>query len=177
MLKNKEITVVIVSYKSKNKISNFLKGLKINFRVIIIENSDDLSIKHEISKISKNIEIYFTGNIGYGSSANFARKKINTKYFFLFNPDLTGVDNFMIKYFLDYAKKVNDNFSCLGPRYENISEKTLKQSNIKHEMGFINAISGAAMFFNTKNFDLIGGFDENIFLYFDETDYCKEEKN
>ena len=29
------------------------------------------------------------------------------------------------------------------------------------------------MFFNTKNFDLIGGFDENIFLYFEETDYCK----
>ena len=173
MIQNDEITIVIVSYKSKNKISNFLKGLKINFRVIIIENSDDLSIKHEISKISKNIEIYFTGNIGYGSSANFARKKINTKYFFLFNPDLTGVDNFMIKYFLDYAKKVNDNFSCLGPRYENISEKTLRQSNRNIDVGYIKAISGAAMFFNTKNFDLIGGFDENIFLYFEETDYCK----
>ena len=33
------------------------------------------------------------------------------------------------------------------------------------------------MFFNKKNFDLIGGFDENIFLYFEENDYCKRSKN
>ena len=29
------------------------------------------------------------------------------------------------------------------------------------------------MFFNTKVFDKIGRFDENIFLYFEETDFCK----
>ena len=29
------------------------------------------------------------------------------------------------------------------------------------------------MFFNTNVFDKIGRFDENIFLYFEETDYCK----
>ena len=176
MIINNEITVVIVSYKSKKKISNFLKNLKINFKVIVIENSNDFTIKDDLSKVSQNIDIFFTGNIGYGSSANYARKKINTKYFFLFNPDLIGVDNFMIEYFLSYAKKINNNFSCLGPRYENISKKTLKQSDIKKEIGYINAISGAAMFFNTEKFDLIGGFDENIFLYFEETDYCKRGK-
>ena len=34
-------------------------------------------------------------------------------------------------------------------------------------------LSGACMFFNKSNFDLMGGFDENIFLYFDENDFCK----
>ena len=177
MLENNEITIVIVSYKSKNKILNFLRKIKINFKVIIIENSNDFTIKDDLNKISQNIDIFFTGNIGYGCSANYARKKINTKYFFLFNPDLIGVDNYMIEYFLKYAKKINNNFSCLGPRYENISEKTLKQSDLKQEIGYINAISGAAMFFNTEKFDLIGGFDENFFLYFEETDYCKRGNN
>ena len=75
MIINNEITVVIVSYKSKKKISNFLKNLKINFKVIIIENSNDFTIKDDLSKISQNIDIFFTGNIGYGRSANYARKK------------------------------------------------------------------------------------------------------
>ena len=68
---------------------------------------------------------------------------------------------------------MNDNFSCLGPRYKNINNKNFKQSNKNLKIGFVKAISGAAMFFNTKNFDLIGGFDKNIFLYFEETDFCK----
>ena len=29
------------------------------------------------------------------------------------------------------------------------------------------------MFINKKRFKKIGGFDENFFLYFEETDYCK----
>ncbi len=173
MLKNKEITVVIVSYKSKRKIINFLKNIKVNFKVIIIENSNDKSIKDDLKIFSEHIDIFFTGNIGYGSSANYARKKVNTKYFFLFNPDIIGIDNKVIEFFLQKANEMKDNFSCLGPRYQNISEKTLRQSNRNIDVGYIKAISGAAMFFNTKNFDLIGGFDENIFLYFEETDYCK----
>ena len=177
MSKNTEITIVIVSYKSKKKILNLLKDIKNNFNIIIIENSDDYSIKNYLKTFSKNVDIYFTGNIGYGSSANYARKKIQTKYFFLLNPDLIGVNNKVIKFFLHQANKMNDNFSCLGPRYTNINKKTLKQSNINDKIGYVEAISGAAMFFNTKNFDMIGGFDENIFLYFEENDFCKRGRD
>ena len=173
MLSYNEITIVIVSYKSKKKILNFLSNIKINFKIIIIENSSDQSIKNDLIKFSENVEIFFTGNIGYGNSANFARNRINTKYFFLLNPDLIGIDNKVIDFFLNQANKMNDNFSCLGPRYTNIDKKTLKQSNKNFDIGYVKAISGAAMFFNTKNFDLIGGFDKNIFLYFEENDYCK----
>jgi len=168
-----EVSIVIVSYRSKKKILNFLKKINQYKKIIIIENSDDLTIGFEINRIYKNVEVYNTNNIGYGCSANYARNKINTEYFFLFNPDLQDIDHELIEKFLIQAKKLNNNFSCLGPRYDNISEKTLKQSDISKEIGYVNAISGAAMFFNTKVFDKIGRFDENIFLYFEETDYCK----
>ena len=82
MLNYNEITIVIVSYKSKKKILNFLKNIKINFKIIIVENSSDQSIKKDLIKFSKNVDIFFTGNIGYGNSANYARERINTKYFF-----------------------------------------------------------------------------------------------
>ena len=177
MLSFKEVTVVIVSYKSKKKIKELLKKISVNYRIIIIENSEETSIKNEIENLYKNVEIFFTKNIGYGCSANFARTKIQTDYFFLLNPDLQGINSNIIEIFLFYAKKLNNNFSCIGPRYENISSKTLKQSDPNSEIDSINAISGAAMFFNTKKFDFIGGFDQNIFLYFEETDYCKRGSN
>lgn len=168
-----EVSIVIVSYRSKKKIIKFLKKIYQYKKIIVIENSDDLSIGLDIKRIYKNVEVYHTNNIGYGCSANYARKKINTEYFFLFNPDLQDIDHKIIETFLIQAKKLNNNFSCLGPRYNNISEKTLKQSDISKEIGYVDSISGAAMFFNTKVFDKIGRFDENIFLYFEETDFCK----
>ena len=172
-----DISLILVSYKSKKKIINFLKYIPKYYKIIIIENSADISLKNEINKLYQNVDIYLNSNLGYGAAANLGRSKINTKYFFLFNPDIEGVDEKFIKIFLETAKKLKNNFSCLGPRYNNISHKTLKQSNKNLEIGKVYAISGAAMFFYTKNFDKIGGFDENIFLYFEETDFCKRARN
>jgi len=42
-----EVTLVLISYKSKKKIIKFLKNISKAIKVIIIENSRDLSIKDE----------------------------------------------------------------------------------------------------------------------------------
>ena len=113
---------------------------------------------------------YIVTNLHILSGSNINVRLNNGKNY---SANIIGIDNKVIEFFLQKANEMKDNFSCLGPRYQNISEKTLRQSNRNIDVGYIKAISGAAMFFNTKNFDLIGGFDENIFLYFEETDYCK----
>ena len=174
---NDEVSIILVSYKSKKKILKFLEYIPKTYKIIIIENSEDINLRNIVNESYKNVDIYLSSNLGYGTAANLGRSKINTKYFFLFNPDIEGIDEKYIKSFLENAERLNNNFSCLGPRYKNISHKTLKQSNKDLEIGEVYAISGAAMFFYTKNFDKIGGFDENIFLYFEETDYCKRAQN
>ena len=167
---NKIITIVFISYRSKEKIIPFVKHTFKDFNIIIIENSDERSIKDEIT--NNKCIISFVENLGYASSINYARKKINTEYFVVINPDILEIDYLDIKKFYEKANELKNNFSCLGPRYTNISSKTLKQSNINKEIEAIKSISGAVMFFNTKKFDLIKGFDENFFLYFEETDFC-----
>jgi len=164
------ITLVLISYKSKKRIQNFLKNLSNKNKIIIIENSNKKIFVDEFN--NENLRIYNIDNKGYAGSINFARDIIDTKYFFVFNPDVEEIDDTIINYFFLKAKELKDNFSCLGPRYKNISSKTLKQSDEKKEIGKLNSISGASMFFNKANFDIIGGFDKNFFLYFEETDYC-----
>ena len=88
------------------------------------------------------------------------------------------IDDNLLNVFYESAKELNDNFGALGPRFENVSEKSHKQSNINDKYGQIKSISGSAMFFCTDVFDKNGGFDENFFLYFEETDYCyRSNKN
>ena len=174
----KEVTVVVISHKSKKKVLNLIKDISNNYKIIIVENSQDKSIENKISDLHKNIQIIFSENNGYGSAINLARTYVATKYFFVLNPDIQKIDDKLINIFYDSAIELNDNFGALGPRFENVSEKSHKQSNINEKYGQIESISGSAMFFCTEVFDKNGGFDENFFLYFEETDYCyRSNKN
>ena len=166
----KQITLVLISHKSKELILKFIKNLSNNFKILIIENSSDFQLENEI-KNHKNVEIKFMNNNGYGAAINYARKFVKSKYFFVFSPDLKNVDNNLIEMFEEKVKIIKD-FGALGPRFLNVTEKSHKQSNKYEEIGKINSISGSAMCFDTITFDKVGGFDENIFLYFEETDYC-----
>ena len=174
----KEVTVVIISHRSKKKVLNLIKRISNNFKIIIVENSYDKSIGNELFDLHENIEIIFSENNGYGSAINLARTHVTTKFFFVLNPDMQKIDDNLINIFYESAKELNNNFGALGPRFENVSEKSHKQSNIKEKYGLIESISGSAMFFCSEVFDKNRGFDENFFLYFEETDYCfRSNKN
>ena len=41
----------------------------------------------------------------------------------------------------------------------------------------VDAIGGACMIFSKKIYDAVGGFDENFFMYFEDTDFCFKIKN
>ena len=109
------------------------------------------------------------------SSINFAVNKVRTKYFFQISPDIVFDFKNLNKFWL-VAKDMKNNFSALGPRFVNVNEKSHKQSNTKFKIREIKSIHGSAMFINKKIFQKIGKFDENFFLYFEETDYCKRGK-
>ena len=169
---NEDVTVIIIGHKSKNLILNYIKPIHEKFRIIIIDNSNDFDLTKLIRINYPNILIKNVENDGYGAAINYGSKLVKTKYFLISNPDLTGINEDNLNKFIQVAKKLNDKFSTLGPRYEHANPKTLIQSNEKIEISEFKVISGACMFFNKKNFDTIGGFDENFFMYFEENDFC-----
>ena len=169
---NQEVTVIIIGHKSKNLILNYIKPIHEKFRIIIIDNSNDFDLTNIIRINYPNILIKNVKNDGYGAAINYGSKLVKTKYFLISNPDLTGINEDNLNKFIQVAKKLNDKFSTLGPRYEHANPKTLIQSNEQIEVSEFKVISGACMFFNKKNFETIGGFDENFFMYFEENDFC-----
>ena len=57
-----------------------------------------------------------------------------------------------------------------------MKEKSHRQIKKNKEYDSISAIHGSCMFINKDCFEKIGGFDDNFFLYFEETEYCNRAK-
>ena len=169
---NNDITIIILAHKSKKLVLDYIKSLYKKFKIIIIDNSNDIDLKSILLKSYPGIDIHLIPNEGYSNQINFGSKLVYTEYFLISNPDVRGINELNILNFVKAAKKLNNKFSVLGPRFLNTDPKSHKQSVDNNSISEMKFISGACMFFNKENFDYMNGFDENIFLYFEENDYC-----
>jgi len=170
-----EVTIIIITYKSEKIIYDFLEKIPSNIKIIIVENSENHKLKKKIQEKFKNVLFYIRENNGVSSSINYAVDKIQTKYFLQISPDIE-FDYKDLDIFCEYAKKLNNKFAAIGPRFLNVDEKSHNQINEKLEYDKINSIHGSCMFMNKENFNKIGRFDENFFLYFEETEFCYRAK-
>ena len=171
-----KLTIILISYKSEKKIKTFIKEIPKDIKVVIVENSKNILLKKSIEKKYKNITVFIQENNGVSASINFAVKKVKTKYFLQISPDIQFKFK-QLNIFFKIAKELNNKFSALGPRFLNVKTKSHKQIKSDLDIGPINSIHGSFMFINKKRFKEIKGFDENFFLYFEETDYCKRALN
>ena len=170
-----DTTIILISYKSEKLILNFIKKLPKLIPIIIIDNSNSLILEDVIKKEYSNLEVFVKNNDGVSSALNFAVERIKTKYFLQISPDIDFNYNDILVY-IEFAKKIDNKFAAIGPRFVNVKKKSHKQISDKIEFGSIDSIHGSCMFINKECFNKIGGFDENYFLYFEETDYCYRGK-
>ena len=170
-----DTTIILISYKSEKLILNFIKKLPKLIPIIIIDNSNSLILEDIIKKEYSNLEVFVKNNDGVSSALNFAVERIKTKYFLQISPDIDFNYNDILVY-IEFAKKIDNKFAAIGPRFVNVKKKSHKQISDKIEFGSIDSIHGSCMFINKECFNKIGGFDENYFLYFEETDYCYRGK-
>lgn len=161
-----DLSIVIISFHSREKVIKLINNISSEIKIIVIDNSEDKKLEQELEKFI-NVKIFLKKNIGYGSAANFAKTKIDTKFFLLCNPDLENLNNKKIEDFYEIGNKLYPNFLAIGPNYHINNQLNSFDYEIKKK------ISGSCMFFNSKNFEFLKGFDENIFLYFEEDDLCR----
>jgi N-acetylglucosaminyl-diphospho-decaprenol L-rhamnosyltransferase len=163
----KDVSIILVSYKSSNKVLDYLKNISKKIQIIVVDNSNNIKLKNDICRKYRNVKVILSKNIGYGAAANLGKKFIKSKYFILSNPDIKGLNIKIIRKIYNIAIKIENNFLSIGPQIN------FKKKNQINSLDRVKKISGSFMFFNSKTFDELKGFDENIFLYFEEDDICK----
>ena len=169
-MESKELTIVIVTFKSEEKILNCLKSISNEISVLVVENSNNANFKRKIENNFTNVNCILTGeNKGYSTANNIGLKLVKTKYALVLNPD-TILNKDAINFFLRDADLVKD-FWLIGPANDQMTNLDFKENNLKE----VDNLKGFAIFFNMSKFNR-EFFDENFFLFFEEIDLCKRVK-
>jgi len=184
----KDITIIIVSYKSQKMIIQNLEIIK-KFPTIIINNSRSDKFNTLIDDF-KNIKLITPDlNLGYGRANNLGVNQSKTPYFLIVNPDILlneKLINTLYSTFLNY----NDDIGVVGPALYDSNMKRRTNGSISHVKKIrgiklsssINNIPednmccdflvGCCLFMKRDFFIELGGFDKDFFMYFEDNDLC-----
>ena len=169
-MESKDISIVIVTFKSEDIISKCLKSIPNDIKVIIVENSKNEKFKKDLENKYKNVDCILTGNNrGYAAANNIGLNIVKTKYALVLNPDCI-LEHEAIRNFFITANKVQD-FHLIGPAQDQMINIDFKNNDFIE----VENLKGFAIFFNMSKFSN-KFFDENYFLYFEEIDLCKYVK-
>jgi len=178
----------------------------IEYEIIIVDNNSSERDIEKLVKENTDIKFLFLKkNYGFGYANNRGMEIAKYNYYFLLNPDTYFVDG-SIKLMID-AVQNNPQWGIIGPMVKyadgGIQESALHFPNVRYEIYTLFGILGNIIkftkrlrrkLFNDKEYetdfvfgscmlirkelnDIILGFDEDYFLFTEETDYCYRTRN
>jgi N-acetylglucosaminyl-diphospho-decaprenol L-rhamnosyltransferase len=180
-----DVTVVIVTYNSAGVLESCLASLPAQTSVIVVDNaSTDESV--EIAENAGAQVLKQALNQGFGRACNAGVVAANTRYILLINPD-AALDAGALEEMLE-AENRYPGFGLLAPRliepdgrfffsFQSKLSKILKNSvgTKRYPEGdcCVPMLSGAVLFFEREIFLRLGGFDPEIFLFYEDDDLCR----
>ena len=176
---------VIISFKSFHLIEKIIENIPEENEIIIIENSLDNNLKDKIEKMYSNVKVIIPKkNLGYGGGLNLGVLNSKNKKVMCMVADISLKKECIIE-ILNILNTFND-FSILTPTYfdESVHKNYVMNKNDKiksikilnNTLKEVEDIDGAIMIINKEKFISQEIFDENIFLYFENTDLCLRVK-
>jgi N-acetylglucosaminyl-diphospho-decaprenol L-rhamnosyltransferase len=179
------LTIIIVTFKTNEQILfNCIDSIKKNIKILIVENSSDHFFKDKIEKKYENVKVILSGkNLGYGAGNNLGLKNTKTRYVLISNPDVEYNEDFFDKF--DYYLVEKTEFAIIGASYNDQSHYASagyfnknKINNQFNNKGLkeVDWIVGCTMILDTKNMRTQNYFDENFFMFWEETDLCRRTK-
>ena len=180
-ISRQNLSVIIVSFKSDHVIHRCINSIDKEIEIIVIDNSKNIKFKNDIEKQYKNVKcILSSNNIGMGAGNNLGIKNIDKDFAFILNPDVILNKNTIEE--IIKASKVVESFGVIAPisdklKYPNYKLDKNKNHKFNQEYPFkVKTVDGYSMLLNLKrlrNLKDFNFFDENIFLYLENDDFCK----
>lgn len=179
---DKRFSIVLVAYNSAAVLGAAIRSIPQGHQVIVADNGstdDSVAIAEKAGA-----EVLRLGrNFGFGTACNRGAALARHEKILFLNPDATVEKDTLVR--LSNALDEFPEAGIAAPRILNSSGEVFfrkrsklyatypwQRKPVPQSSTFINNPSGAALAFRKADFDGIGGFDENIFLYFEDDDLC-----
>ena len=137
---NKNLTIVLPSYRSSNLVLRHVKKLSHKYKIIIIENSFDKNLANIVKQNYKNVDIYLRKNIGFGRGHNQNLLCINFRpedIYLITNPDITFNPYELFRYVEKFSIS---EYVCIAPLIKNPSGKV--QYSVKKNPTVLSLLLG-----------------------------------
>ena len=173
----KDISIIILLYKTPDKLLENLRKYK-NFKILILDQSNNLTNKIYLKKFLPNIQYYglTNKNMGFAKAQNFLIKKVKTRYFFSTQPDVDISINSILNLKKTIIKFKNDCILAV-PNINNQKNITKIDKNDSNKEFKIKDMIGASFMADKKKFIKIGMFDRNFFFYWEDIDLSYRIRN
>jgi len=172
-----------------------------NCEIIIVDNnSQDKSVDILNDKYPHIKLIKLPKNVGFGAGNNAGAKVAKGEFLFLLNTD-TILESNILAHLIELMSE-NSDVGIIGPKLlfpdgsfqisfspeisikgEFAARKLHKNAENENKLHIIeqdfqdiqevDIVVGAAFFIRADLFNLLGGFDEKFFMYFEESDLCQ----
>lgn len=194
---NPLVSIVILNWNGKKHISACLRSIgKISYKpievIVVDNNSTDGSQDYIRKTFPWTLLIANKVNRGFSGGNNDGIAKSHGKYIFILNNDTLVTKNFLEP--LVNAMEKDKTIGCIQPKLVYASDHNilnavgsfLTSSGFLYHYGYrkeqqkpqynrqlrIYSAKGAAMMLRKSALETEGSFDEDLFIYFEETDLC-----
>jgi GT2 family glycosyltransferase len=189
-----EVTIVICSFLSHEKLSKLISTIDKKFKILVIDNAREFNIKNYYNYFS-NVNYYIPEkDLGLSGSYNYALYNVITPYIFITQPDVTLEFDTINKLYEGMKKYKNSAILASKVVYDdnqldtdyrllkfnknnkiiNIKKRILNHFSYDEIQGDIcvDAVTCTTMFVNCEFIKKIGGWDNNFFMYCEDMDLC-----
>lgn len=171
-MNNKELTIIIVTFNSAEIIEKCLKSFDISrYEVLVIDNnSSDKTVEIVKNSYESVNVIENSKNLGFGRANNIGLNQAQTPFALILNPDVQ-IRDIDIETCLKHLKN-NPQIALASPHTLNEENFENAEKYKNNEIIYCDFVVGGIMFMNLENVKKFGFFDEQFFMFAEDSIIC-----
>jgi GT2 family glycosyltransferase len=197
------LSIIIVNWNTADLLTNCLQSIQNNVsipnEVLVVDNgSSDLSVQ-QVRKLFPVYQLIELGeNLGFAAANNLALSKTQGDFILLLNPDteiLFGTLETLIVFMVEQQKVgivgptlwyPDGKFQPSTGSFPTLQTEFLRQTmlnglylamkssgNNQNKLRRVDMVTGAALLIRRQCYSQIGPLDANIFMFYEDTDWCR----